>query len=539
MKSSKKPLSLLVLTVFAIIAYSQMVFYNQLSLIEQNTLRVEQAQRSGFREVIELQNKINKVPLSVSELAATPDEGKKTYFHARVEAQIAEIDQGYLQGGKTDAREDALYQYLKENWLGYKRLAVDAVTASQSGDDAQAEQKILNSMLYLERINNGMKMVIDFHQRNVQKETTSISAAAQSAKQNMLAVAAWAGLIFLLIGLLVARKIMLSERQMLALNEALEEKVNLRTQELMASNQELSAMNEEAVASNEALQFANHSLEEEVRQRRSMEEELKAMLESLQRMQSQLVDAEKMAALGSLVAGVAHEINTPLGNGIMAASYLEENTKRLINAFEEKKMTVKQMQEYGLDQKEGFAALLPNLERVAKLVSSFKNVAVSQMVEERCRFNLKAHLEEVLFTLRPSLKKTNLQLEVDCAEGVEIESYPGAFAQVISNLVVNALVHAFAPGEAGMLRFTVRETEENILFQFADNGRGMSEEVRQKIFEPFFTTGRTNGGTGLGLFIVYNIVTQKLGGTVECESAPGAGSRFTLRMPKRYLMKKN
>ena len=178
--------------------------------------------------------------------------------------------------------------------------------------------------------------------------------------------------------------------------------------------------------------------------------------------------------------------------------------------------------------------ILSNLKRAAELIRSFKQVAVDRSTEDRRVFHLRAYLDEILMSLRPHLKKTEHTVSVICDPKLIMDSYPGALSQIITNLVMNSLVHAFEPGEAGRITISAAQDRDQVQINYADNGKGIPNENLDKIFEPFYTTRRGRGGTGLGLHILYNLVTQKLGGTVRCESTPGQGTSFTLLLPQGW-----
>ena len=284
-----------------------------------------------------------------------------------------------------------------------------------------------------------------------------------------------------------------------------------------------------------ALEQLNRELESRVQQRTealdSSNKELHESLHDLQQAQEQLVHAEKMAALGGLVAGVAHEINTPLGIGVTAASYLEQETRRLGVELEEQRLSVESLHRFRQSALESCQLILRNLTRADKLVKSFKQVAVDQSSEQRRRIDLAAYLQEIMSSLHPSLKRTQHQVEVLVPEGIELETYPGALYQIVVNLVMNSLLHAFPQRNDGHITITARMIGANVSLTYRDDGVGMSEEVRRKIFEPFFTTRRGEGGSSLGMHIVWNLATQVLTGTITVESPPGAGAAFELRFP--------
>jgi len=285
----------------------------------------------------------------------------------------------------------------------------------------------------------------------------------------------------------------------------------------------------------ERLRRLNEELEERVVQRTEQlagaNRDLQQTLEDLQRMQKQLVLSEKLAALGELVAGVAHEINTPVGVALSAGSTLAEKNRALAELFAGGEMKRSDLTQFLDDSREGTEMILVNLNRASNLIRSFKMVAVDQVSEHRRVFNVKTYIDEVLLSLRPKLKKTSHRVEVACAEDLVIESYPGAFSQILTNLIINSLTHGFEPEQAGTIRIEVGRTDSTLELRYIDNGKGMPAEVRDRIFEPFFTTARSHGSTGLGLHIVFNIVTRTLGGAIVCESEPGQGTSFHVTMP--------
>ena len=284
-----------------------------------------------------------------------------------------------------------------------------------------------------------------------------------------------------------------------------------------------------------ALEQLNLELESRVQQRTlaldQSNRELHESLHELKEAQDQLVHAEKMAALGGLVAGVAHEINTPLGIGVTAASYLEQETKRLGVELEEKRLSAESLNRFRQSALESCQLILRNLMRADKLVKSFKQVAVDQSSEQRRRIDLAGYLQEIMSSLHPTLKRTQHQVEIRVPDGLELETYPGALYQIVVNLVLNSLMHGFRDRNDGHITMTARRLGDNIAMTYQDDGVGMSDEIRRKIFEPFFTTRRGEGGSGLGMHIVWNLATQVLHGTISVESAPGAGAIFELRFP--------
>ncbi len=247
--------------------------------------------------------------------------------------------------------------------------------------------------------------------------------------------------------------------------------------------------------------------------------------------QRQLVDAEKMAALGELVAGVAHEINTPLGIGVTATSHLQSETERLQRLLDAGELSRSDLEAYRRTAQESTQLIQRNLDRAAKLVRSFKQVAVDQSSGERRHIALHQYLDEILTSLRPALKRTRHRVLVECPDDLELTTMPGAVYQIVVNLVMNSVIHAFDEGQSGEIRIEAARRDGEVVLTYADNGRGMSEEARRRIYEPFFTTRRGRGGSGLGMHIVFNLVTQALRGSIECDSAPGQGVYFSIRIP--------
>ena len=263
------------------------------------------------------------------------------------------------------------------------------------------------------------------------------------------------------------------------------------------------------------------------------ESELVNSLHHLEMTQRELVQSEKMASLGALVSGVAHEINTPVGINVSAASFLQDRTRALRRHLDSKGHDPDAVQDFLDDAEESARLLLSNAGRAANLIQSFKQVSVDRVSEQHRTFNLREYLEETVASLRPRLRQTRHRVEIACPDGLELRGYPGPLAQALSNLVMNSLRHAWAADESGTIRLEARRLEGDLVeLRYADDGRGVPPEIRDKLFEPFFTTIRGEGGSGLGLYIVYNIVTQTLGGSIDVESGAGAGLAFRLRFPR-------
>ncbi len=314
-------------------------------------------------------------------------------------------------------------------------------------------------------------------------------------------------------------------------HDELEAKVELRTSQLSSLNQELIAINHE-------LQHTNLELENEITERKRIEEELSDSNEKLtqaifdlQEMQAYLVESAKMASLGNLVAGIAHEVNTPVGVGLTAASHLQELTQEFEDLCAHGTPRRQDLADYLKELREASTMILKNLERAGKLIQSFKRVAADQSSEIGRVFNIKKYLEEIILSMHPQLKKYNHKITLDCNEDLIINGFPGAFSQIITNLIINATIHAYNIDECGSIHISAKKEDKTLLLLFTDNGKGMNYDQLSKIFDPFYTTKRSHGGTGLGLYLVYNIVTQQFKGTIHCESKPQYGTTFQIRLP--------
>ncbi len=260
-------------------------------------------------------------------------------------------------------------------------------------------------------------------------------------------------------------------------------------------------------------------------------DELRTALSNLEQARDRLVQSEKMAALGQLVAGVAHEINTPIGVALTAATHLGERTGTFREIFTENRMKRSDLEAYVELARESAELLRYNIQRAAQLIQSFKQVAVDQASEQYRSFELKSYLEQLIASLAPEVRKAGHRLTLNCQEGIELSGYPGALAQVLSNLVANAVAHAYDRGAGGTIALTAIPDGANVALAVSDNGRGIPPENLRRIYDPFFTTKRGAGGSGLGLHIVFNTVTEILRGHVDCRSAPGLGTTFTATIP--------
>lgn len=283
------------------------------------------------------------------------------------------------------------------------------------------------------------------------------------------------------------------------------------------------------------IQLLNTELEAKVIERtRQLEyktNEAVVALEKLQKTQMQLIENEKHAAMGRLVAGVAHEINTPLGVSVTAASCISRELVATMENVLGGKLKRSQLQESYDEMQKGLQILNDNLGRASDLITSFKQIAVDQSSETYRQLYIHSYLNKVLRSLRPQLAKGRHEVLFHCDEQMQVTSQPGALAQILTNLVENALIHGFGSEQGGTIDINITPVKAGFEFRFSDDGKGMSRAVLESVFEPFFTTNRKGGGSGLGMHLVYNLVTQKLGGSISCHSVEGKGTIFIIVLP--------
>ncbi len=298
------------------------------------------------------------------------------------------------------------------------------------------------------------------------------------------------------------------------------------------TNQHLQAIAltlEQLRAAESSLKQYSDALESKVAERTLA---LSQSVEQLQQAQSQLIESEKLAALGGLVAGVAHEVNTPLGIAVTATSVLSETLDSLRQQFTAQTLTSQQFSDLLAQASDSTQMLVNNLQRAARLVRDFKQTAVDQVSEARSQFQVEQVLRALIASLHPETRKVPVEPLLECPSGLQMNSLPGVLTQVLANLILNSVRHAFADQAAPLIEIRLQEQSEQVLLDYRDNGWGVPESLRERIFEPFFTTKRGSGGSGLGLNIVYNLVARKLGGKLEFSSQPGQGVHFRLSLPR-------
>lgn len=297
-----------------------------------------------------------------------------------------------------------------------------------------------------------------------------------------------------------------NKKEITNLNKGLELKVEDRTMQLQHSNEELEDSNEE----------------------------LQTTIHNLKQTQDQLIASEKMASLGGLVAGVAHEINTPIGISLTGITHLLDISEVVEKNYLNDEISKEEFEEYLETSKILAKQINMNLVKTAHLVKSFKQISVDQTSEIKRKFNIKSYFEDTIFSLNNMLKKNKIEVNIHLNEDIVITSYPGEYSQIITNLIQNTIKHAYSKNTKNnnqIIDIKISKVKNTLEIVFQDYGVGISQENLKKIFNPFFTTNRENGGTGLGLNIIYNIITSKLNGEIKCRSKLNEGTSFIIKIP--------
>ena len=243
---------------------------------------------------------------------------------------------------------------------------------------------------------------------------------------------------------------------------------------------------------------------------------------------SQLMLSQKMASLGELAAGTAHEINTPIGTAFTAATHLRDRTLSFAESYQKNNLTRSEFESYLTESEESISLIIDNISKSSSISKNFKTISSDRTNERTKQFNLKHYLEEIILSLKPQIRKTRHIIQINVPEHIEISTYPGVLSQVVSNLIINSLIHGFDGIEEGVISIDAGIDNDSIIMVYSDNGKGISEENLSKIFTPFFTTKKERGGTGIGLSIVRNLIEGTLKGKISCESAQGKGTMFKI-----------
>jgi Na+/proline symporter/signal transduction histidine kinase len=307
--------------------------------------------------------------------------------------------------------------------------------------------------------------------------------------------------------------------------EQLKEKVKERDIEIEARK---NAQNE-IIDLNETLEV---KVEDRTKQLQNSNIELERSMSELKKTQDSLIESEKMASLGELVAGVAHEINTPVGLSLTGITHFISTADKISQLYKKEELSEEEFENFINISSEIAKSININLEKTAQLVRSFKQVAVDQSSNGKRSFGLCEYLDEILISIRNVTKKTKIDIIILCKKEIIIDGYPGAISQVITNLIMNTIMHGYDKNEKGKIEILLEEDKDIVKIIYKDYGRGINKENQLKVFNPFFTTNRKEGGSGLGLSIIYNIVTTKLNGHISLESVVNEGSTFTIEFSK-------
>jgi len=275
-----------------------------------------------------------------------------------------------------------------------------------------------------------------------------------------------------------------------------------------------------------------------IREAKHLNHILEETISNLQETKEDLISVQKMATLGELVSSLTHEINTPIGISITSSSHLDFLIQELNKKFLKEEMTKEEFMQFISETKELSLILSLNLNNTKKLVQGFKNIAVDQAIEEKRELNLKTYINEILLSLKSKIKQKEITVNVNCPDDLQITIYPGAFSQVLINLINNSILHAFSDLRNEKISIIITELNDNILLEYSDSGKGLSEEVSAKIFDKYFTTKRGSGGTGLGLHIIEKIISEILNGEIKTlEKSKEKGLGFLITIPKNSFEK--
>ncbi|CAM4097740.1 sensor histidine kinase [Pseudoalteromonas byunsanensis] len=330
-----------------------------------------------------------------------------------------------------------------------------------------------------------------------------------------------------------------TQKELLISNEKLDQHNLQLEQEVARKTSNLSQAMMDLQQQKYELEKQKLTLTEEVDLRSQTEQELLTKQKELERYvdelnmaQERLVGSEKMAALGGLVAGITHDINTPVGIGVTATSFLQERLNKLEAAYKDKTLSPKALEEFINEAKQSTSLLTTNLDRASELVASFKQIAVDQASEAVRKINFKEYLSEVVRSLHPKIKKTKHIINIECPEDLTLNLPAGAISQIFTNLIMNSLIHGFDGVDKGEIDIIITDDHDDVKIVYKDNGRGVTKAQLEKLFDPFFTTKRDQGGSGLGTHITLNLVKQTLNGDIEVTSEEGKGLTYYIQFPK-------
>lgn len=317
----------------------------------------------------------------------------------------------------------------------------------------------------------------------------------------------------------MARKIEEADAELKSLNQSLESKLEERTFELRRTNEYL----EESLSQSEEIQA-----ELEIKN-----EELEDAMEQLQYSNKQIIEATKSNITGQLIASVAHEIKTPVGVILTTNSYILKEIEDFNDKVNSGNLKRSDLSHFLDTIHEASININRNLNNTITLISNFKEVAVDQTSQRRRSFDLGNYIQETVSNLKPVFKHTPFKINISCPEGIKVDSYPGAYSQILTNLIMNSIKHGFGNRDHGTINIEASADESHITIVYKDDGKGISANHLEDIFTPFFSTSHNKGGSGLGLSVIKNLVERRLQGTIVCNSEPNDGVQFTIILPIR------
>lgn len=330
-----------------------------------------------------------------------------------------------------------------------------------------------------------------------------------------------------------------AQKQLIKSNDRLDQQNLMLEQEVAKKTANLSQAMMDLQKQKYQLEMNQKNLKEEIETRRRTESELvhkttelEQTIDTLSMAQGKLVESEKLAALGGLVAGITHDVNTPIGVGVTATTYLHDRIQDLGKRFEAKSLNANDMKAFIAEGNQSIELLHNNLNRASELIASFKQIAVDQASEAIRTINLKTYVKEIITSLKPKLKKSQHSIKINCADDIMLKVPAGAISQIFTNFLMNSVLHGFDNMEHGEITINIEDKGENVAIEYSDNGRGVSPEQLKMLFEPFYTTKREQGGSGLGTNIAFNLVKQTLDGEIHAFSEEGKGLTYQLEFPK-------
>ncbi len=327
----------------------------------------------------------------------------------------------------------------------------------------------------------------------------------------------------------------LNNEQINAFRQVMKDHQKLSVQTRDRDNQfydELTQLNSDLAATQRELARKNHELEQQKQELKSLNQALSTTIEMLEKTRNELVQSEKMASLGRLVSGFAHEINTPIGIAVTSSSMITQAGEKINEMLSQDEVSEMELVANIGKMVEGSKLTYSNVRRAAELVTSFKRTSIDQTQETKRLFTLHETIQDIIVSLDSKFHQTNIMVENQCSTHINIYGYPGIISQILNNLLINSIIHGFEGGTlAGNIVIHVQQEDNTVLMTYSDTGKGMNEEVVDRLFEPFYTTKRANGGTGLGMYICYNLVTTRLNGNISCESTLGEGAIFHVSFP--------